>query len=261
MKNVEILLTAAEDKVNEMVAYFIPWYLKTFERPATAYDIEYYKIGIQCDMLKAFGKYVKPEDTIQVNRVGSDKGSVTYNVTVTRDGVDYPITTEMIVAGGYNIQCHHYRYISHTKLLSLNYNALAAAHQARMRKMTLEQRIKEERDRITDSYNRNRANYEKKINYTDEEILHNSSTYNFWKDKEFETLNSTAPIIESYPTKELYDAYRNRETQKVLEDHRLRWNPKELKYIDKNYQKDMVRLDKKLLKGLDKLNLSSTFAV
>lgn len=79
--------------------------------------IEDYKKSLVFDMIKSLSKnLIVGDENIGEIYLTKKAGSVEVSTTIKRDGVEYPFSTEMILAGGYNIQCLHYRYITRTNL-------------------------------------------------------------------------------------------------------------------------------------------------
>lgn len=69
------------------------------------------------DYLKAVGNYCNEEtDKFIVLDYGQTAGIMEIRAEVIRNGETFYFHTELILAGGYNIQCLHYRYIAKTNL-------------------------------------------------------------------------------------------------------------------------------------------------
>lgn len=79
--------------------------------------IEDYKKSLVFDMIKSLSKnLIVGDESIGEIYLTRKAGSIELSTIIKRDGVQYPFSTEMILAGGYNIQCLHYRYITRTNL-------------------------------------------------------------------------------------------------------------------------------------------------
>jgi len=99
------LLTKIEEKHNELNITY------------TELDKEYSYIYLISDLVKSIEKYLNVNDEIvSINSYTSPKGNLEIYSTIKRDNVEYFFNTEVIYAGGYNIQKLHYRYITKTNL-------------------------------------------------------------------------------------------------------------------------------------------------
>jgi hypothetical protein len=88
---------------------------KKEDKEFTKYDEHYTEIVLKYDMVKALEKYTQPTDKMSEVRVrNSSKGSFQINCIIERDGNKYTFDTEVIYAGGYNIQKLHFRYLTKT---------------------------------------------------------------------------------------------------------------------------------------------------
>lgn len=91
-------------------------------KPLTKFEISLMELYAKIDLIKAIGNYIKSSDTIQDVYLNTDKGVVVLNCTIDRESKKYPFKTELIYAGGYNIQRLHYRYLVKTDLPKLATN-------------------------------------------------------------------------------------------------------------------------------------------
>jgi hypothetical protein len=88
-------------------------------RIVSSSEIECIQINLISNLLKAVGNYCSSTDIIKSFELTTN-GVVTINAIIIRDGKDYHFSTEMIGAGGYNIQSYHYRYLVKTNLPKSN---------------------------------------------------------------------------------------------------------------------------------------------
>ena len=136
--SIDKLLKDLQPKINELIEKQKDLVIKESTRifgeprPMSELDIEFYEAGLLFKMVQAFNKYLKNTDElydVSINKRGS---LFEVNGKVKRDGRTYKFDTELIDAGGYNIQEYHYRYIIKTDLPSSNENSAVENIKAKM---------------------------------------------------------------------------------------------------------------------------------
>ena len=161
---IETILTSIEDTILKMVAQSETLFIKQFNRPFSEFDREMTRLYIISDMVKSIEKYTQPSDTlVTLNTATSRKGNVEISAQIQRDGNVYYLNTEAIVAGGYNIQRAHYRYLVSTSLPKTNNSELTKAYTEKIKKMTKAEKL-----------NNEIQNLEKDIENTKQKIAENS---------------------------------------------------------------------------------------
>lgn len=136
--SIDKLLKDLQPKINELIEKQKELAIKESTRifgeprPMSELDIQFYEAGLIFKMVQAFNKYLKNTD--ELYDVSIDKRGSLFEVNgkVKRDGRSYKFVTELIDAGGYNIQEYHYRYIIKTDLPSSNENSAVENIKAKM---------------------------------------------------------------------------------------------------------------------------------
>lgn len=101
--------------------------------------LKHYREGLTWDLVKSLAKYCQAGDIlIGEPWLSREMGVIVIGCRVNRDGVEYNYETQVISAGGYNIQCFHYRYLTHTTLPK------APDPTAWIKKLTKEQKLEQE---------------------------------------------------------------------------------------------------------------------
>lgn len=114
---IKAILSDLEPTIAKMLEQAKLRHVEKFERKMTAYDEEMTKLHFIYDLVRSLGTYLVPTDKlIYLNAKGSTKGSIVISAIIDRDAIKYDLTTEVIYAGGHNVQCLHYRYITKTDL-------------------------------------------------------------------------------------------------------------------------------------------------
>jgi hypothetical protein len=128
---------------------------KKDDKVFSEYDAYYTEITLKFDMVKALEKYTQPTDKMSEVKVrNSSKGSFQISCIIERDGVKYPFNTEVIYAGGYNIQKLHFRYLTKTSLPYTGQTAETQKLKAELAKLSKGERLKTDIEM-----------YQKNINY------------------------------------------------------------------------------------------------
>lgn len=141
------ILNLMDSRINEMMEQIVSKMVEEHARrnqqfKPTARDFMIVKYGLVIDLLKSVEKYTLPTDIVtKLSDYVSPKG-FTISATIERDGQEYRYSTDVIIAGGYNIQCLHYRYITNTNLPKINASFdMVNAHKAELKKIKTEIRI------------------------------------------------------------------------------------------------------------------------
>lgn len=245
------VLDIATPKIKLMVDSFIN-HNKDNDRPITQFDIEMYELGITIDLIKAFGRYVRITDFVSDVTIGSNKGVIVIYCNVTRDAIKYFMETEMIIAGGHNIQVRHYRYITKTKLSANSNNVAALELIAKQKRLTKSQLIKKDIERNDNYYNRRLSEFNALKALTQEEVYAKHSL-TLWS---WEGLNDGGK--KNYESKEKFDLWLQTEKDNVWAYHLLRISDKALNAINKEYKKAKNKLEYKLLQVSPKLTNNGT---
>jgi hypothetical protein len=243
-KIVNQVLTIAEPFLNKLVANRKESAIKAEER-FTAYDEKMYRIALIIDLVKAAGNYLLNSDELVGTfelKTGKD-GSVEIKSRIKREDKIFTFNTRMIYAGGYNIQCLHFRYLVDTNLPKIKNEALEEV-KAVEKKMKAEQRILNEIESIDRVIARDEKYLAKEEAKTPQDI--ENEYYSYWMEKygrkpQFEMLNEYAK--ELYKTPEAYEIHEAEEVKrkqdqhiqhiKVLKHYIKQWNAKKKKYQEK----------------------------
>ena len=118
---------------------------KKDDKVFSEYDAYYTEIVLKYDMVRALEKYTLPTDKMsEVDVRNSSKGSLQIRCIVERDGNKYPFNTEVIYAGGYNIQKLHFRYLTKTTLPYTGQTAETQKLKAELTKLSKGERLQNE---------------------------------------------------------------------------------------------------------------------
>jgi hypothetical protein len=145
---------------------------KKEDKVYSRFDAYYTEITLKFDMVKALEKYTQPTDKMsEVTVKNSSKGSFKINCIIERDGNKYPFNTEVIYAGGYNIQKLHFRYLTKTTLPYTGQTAETQKLKAELTKLSKGEKLQKEieQNKKVIEYNQNLIDINSKFN--DKQIL------------------------------------------------------------------------------------------
>lgn len=169
---VKEIINKLSDDIDNLLKEYEKYYEKNFERPMSDYDRMLSRLTIISDMVKSIESYTQDGDILKsVSSSVSPKGNLEINAVIERDGKDHRLDTEVIYAGGYNIQRLHYRYITKTSLPRTGKSDLSKEYQEKIKNLTREQKIRQE----IEGYEKRIADNDKRVKeaepLSDEEIL------------------------------------------------------------------------------------------
>jgi len=137
----------------------------------TDYDRKLAGLTLQFDLVKSLEKYTLPTDRMTDVTVRPSKGSLIISATIERDGRSHLFTTDVIYAGGYNIQKLHFRYLTKTSLPVTGESTETNRIKAELAKLSKGEKIKKEIEEYQSRYDASKVKYEKYKDMTDEEII------------------------------------------------------------------------------------------
>lgn len=145
---IQSILERIEPTITSMLERAVKAYEEEFKRPMSQWEQEMTRLQIIYDLARSIEAYTATGDQlIQVSASGSPKGSIVISAQVERNGVLHPINTDVIYAGGYNIQRLHYRYLTKTTLPKSNATPEADQIKAEMKRLSKGEKLKAELDR------------------------------------------------------------------------------------------------------------------
>lgn len=175
---VNTILDLLEKDIVDLLSKYEAYFLRMSETPMTDYDREMARLSIIYDMVKAIEQYTQPTDKlITINSHTSKKGNLEISAKIQRDEEVYNFVTEVIYAGGHNIQRLHYRYITKTNLPKTGNQTVTSAYAEKIKKLSKVEKL-----------NHELLSYKKRVDRLSNEIeLNKSKTEEtIWKEIESE---------------------------------------------------------------------------
>lgn len=206
------------------------------------------RLGLIFDMVSSIEKFTKPTDKlISINTFRSPKGSLEISAQIQRDEQVYPFNTEVIYAGGHNIQRLHYRYITKTDLPKTGNSTVTKAYQDKIKRMSKADKLTKELDHYIARKQKNQDLVTTNSAFTDNQILDflRAEEYGHLIDVTWETLSDNSHAKQSN-TKESWE----KDHKQHIEDKISWWKQKNIKWkkddiitCDNQIKKIQIKLD------------------
>jgi hypothetical protein len=211
------ILNLMDSRIDEMVVKIVSAMVKECAEKnqsfkPTGRDLEIIKYGLVIDLLKSVEKYTLSTDVIvKLSECISPKGFIIY-ATIQREGKEYIYSTDVITAGGYNIQCLHYRYITNTNLPRVNasFDMLNKMKEG-LKRVKAEKRLEEQIEYKKAAIERLENDLKNLLAKTEEEVV---SSFSFHT-KKYEDLNEG----HTYGTKENFLKEQNKSIEYYKNRH------------------------------------------
>ena len=224
---------------------------KKEDKVYSEYDAYFTEIVLKYDMVRALEKYTLPTDKMsEVDVRNSSKGSLQIRCIIERDGNKYPFNTEVIYAGGYNIQKLHFRYLTKTTLPYTGQTAETQKLKAELTKLSKGEKLQNEIENNKKVIEYNQKLIDINSKFTDKEILvkyeagdNSSGTPYKWPSWEEIVKRGVA---QNYKNDEKYFNQQKKEAQ---EGNIAFWKKKNIdwkKEAIKTAQQNIVKAQKKL---------------
>lgn len=241
------ILDEIDPDIHDLVEKIKKQFERQFERPMSKYDEELTRLTVISDLVKSIGNHTKPDDKLkEIGTSVSRKGNLEIDAIIIRDDKEYPLSTEVIYAGGHNIQRLHYRYITKTRLPKSAKNELADEYQKKIKKMTAAEKLRNEIQSLEKRIETNDKRVKDSKSYSDDEIFDLKQ-----KEKDVFVWPSWEEIVSRGADKN-YD-YSEEKFNKEKEENRLRtiafWKSQNIEWPQKNsiaLKKEIDKLAKKL---------------
>jgi len=165
------ILDELQDYLISKLSQFEKAYTEQFKRPPSDYDNQIFILTTLYKLIDSVEKYLKNTDKlISIKTYYTSKGT-TVNAIVERDGLRYTFDTEVILAGGYNIQTLHNRYIVRTNIPRTDNNEMANLYKTKIKKLEGTNKIQSEISILQKMVSEAQRDLEVNSKLTDDEIL------------------------------------------------------------------------------------------
>ena len=227
------ILNLMDSRINEMMEKIVSDMVEEHAKrnqqfKPTARDFMIVKYGLVIDLLKSVEKYTLSTDMVtKLHDYVSPKG-FTISATIERDGQEYKYSTDVIIAGGYNIQCLHYRYITNTNLPRINTSFdMVNEMKAGLKKVKAEKRIEDEIQYKKNAIERDEEAIAKLRRITKEDIILKDAYYT----KKYEDL----PQGHSWESEKEFLDWQMEILQNAFDSHQrsIRWRMESIKSFHK----------------------------
>ena len=248
---VDTILDKLKPDIDKMVSTIEAVYKKQ-KLTFTEFDRELTRLNVVFDMLKSIEKYTLPTDKlVKITSSVARNGSMKISSTINRDGNDYYLSTDAILAGGYNIQRLHYRYLTNTSLPKTNNNTVTSEYQDKIKKMSKTEKLNMAIKNWEERMKKNAEHIEWASKLSDDEIYQrikdgdNTSKDKLADDPSWEEIVKRGAAKNYNNDKDYYYSEMEKYKQSSIEF----WKTKNIKWKQQDNvtgEKELVKLNKKL---------------
>ena len=248
---VDTILDKLKPDIDKMVSTIEAVYKKQ-KLTFTEFDRELTRLNVVFDMLKSIEKYTLPTDKlVKITSSVARNGSMKISSTINRDGNDYYLSTDAILAGGYNIQRLHYRYLTNTSLPKTNNNTVTSEYQDKIKKMSKAEKLNMEIKNWEERMKKNAEHIEWASKLSDDEIYQrikdgdNTSKDKLADDPSWEEIVKRGAAKNYNNDKDYYYSEMEKYKQSSIEF----WKTKNIKWKQQDNamgEKELAKLNKKL---------------
>lgn len=169
---IQKILVSLEPQIQDLLSKYILAYEDKAGKKMSLYDKELTKLNIIYDMVKSIEIYTQSTDTlINISSSISSKGNLEITAQIQRDNQIYDFNTEVIYAGGYNIQALHYRYLTKTNIPKTGNKTIATEYANKIKKLSKLEKYNLEIEKLKERINLNTIHINKSQQLSDSDIL------------------------------------------------------------------------------------------
>jgi hypothetical protein len=244
------ILDSLENTVLEMLNKIEAAYIKD-EVKFTQYDRELYRLELTADLVRSIEIYTQPTDVlISITPNRSNKGNIEIFGQIQRGEKLYFLETEVILAGGHNIQRLHYRYITKTTLPKTGNSELTKVYSDKIKKLRGAEKINSEISQIEHHIEKIDDYLASTNNITDEQIAEiikkeNPSGFKlYFEPPEWEEIVRRSADKNFDYNRDTYSKWVENNRQESIEDWKKSLNFKKIRR--KSLVDNVTKLKKKL---------------
>lgn len=211
-------------------------------------DRELIELNMVYDMAKSIEKYTYPSDSlVSFNKSISKKGNIEISAVIMRDSVEYNFNTEVIYAGGYNVQILHFRYLTKTNLPHTGNTSITKEFGDKIKKLTNLEKLRNENERLVTRMKLVSENLEEALKVGIDEII-------AILESEDPSINITWSVIVERGANVNYNNSEeefNRKTQEYRDSkvsfwktRNIIWRENDIKGIKSNIEKNNIKISK-----------------
>jgi hypothetical protein len=243
---IDFLLQKIQPVIDDIVALQKQKALKDGERFGK-YEEEITELTLKYDLLKALGNFTVSSDKMIKGSVSnSNKGALTIDALIERDGEQFPLHTDVIYAGGYNIQKLHFRYLTKTKLPRRNSNPEADKVKAELARLSKGEKLRTDINRYSKEIEDKQKLVDASSKLNDKQIFDKIyADGQSWRWPEWKEIVKRGAAV-NYNNDENY--YNTRKAADIeynmvfWKEKHIKWPMERIKY----YNKEIEKLQKKL---------------
>jgi hypothetical protein len=244
MNSIELIKEKLEIRAEQYISKMEPDFLENYGYPMTSYDKEYYKLMFLYNAVRAIELYILPEDLLIDLFIKSSPKGFTISCYVERNNVKHFVLTDCIIAGGWNIQKEHYRYLTNTTLPKVNFCIESNKIKQQINIFNKREKLIKEIEDLKNRILKDSKIIEEKKSLTEQDILNKDNNYQKFYFITWEEIVRRGANINFNNSEEIYNI--SKEDLKINALRRFKENIENSEITIKYFNKKLERLIQKL---------------
>lgn len=218
---IDSILNGIQPTVDELIELYKEYSIKRLGKEMSDYDIEITTLSVKAGLMRSIEMYLKPTDKLKEMTSRSNKGNITINATIVRDGVEHYLSTDVIYAGGYNIQSRHLRYLTNTTLPKTGNQIETKKIEDKIKRLSKAEKLQKEIDEYNRNIERIKSLVDANKTKSRDDILDilRQGEFGRFVDQKWDDISLNSPLKQSGTTEEQW----RKDQDKYIEDRVNSW--------------------------------------
>lgn len=192
-----------------------------FKRPMSDWDKESARLMATYEVVRAIERYTKPGDKVTdyITVRNAPSGGIEIHTFIERGGKNYEFVTDVIYAGGYNIQSLHFRYLVKTQLPQTGNKTFLQQLDEKRKRMSKIERLNEDLKYAQSILKREQDELQRLSSMSDEDVLQ-ASWFEKFRHITWEDMKSRGADKNYEGGQEAFEAHQKKSAEDVLNHHK-----------------------------------------
>lgn len=217
-----------------------------FKRPMSKWDKESARLMATYEVVRALERYTKPGDKVTdyITVRNAPSGGIEIHTFIERDGKNYEFTTDVIYAGGHNIQSLHFRYLVKTQLPQTGNKTFLQQLDEKRKRMNKVERLNEDLKHSQSVLKRYEDELQKLSSMNDEDVLR-TSWFEKFRHTTWEDMKSRGADKNFEGGQEAFEAHQKKSADDILNHHKHSVEVR-LPFYIKMQKKEIAKIENKI---------------